>query len=810
MRRTIALLIGIAVLGWSHAASAGPRDWFGWTGEADTDYLNIDNWRWAGGSSPPSGVASLGRPTSLAMLLSQRHEIGQAVWITTNGYTTTVGRTANLDGLSPSYLAWNGGNGVYQTYNGIEIDSGMTFNIYNGASYTLGTSPTALSGFSANGLGTNPSVSAAWTGNHLRTSVHVFDGGTFRTSGVLGNITALTYYTANAGIFAEGYANVTVSGDYYIGGNNTARGAGGGHLTLKGYDARSQLSIGKNSGGSGTLRMYPALDQSPLAEAPWNTTYSPDITGSNPAQLRIILDASNNGGFFNTVYTDTLEIRNVRDPAAVYSSPVQFSVEVDGYTSQPGHVFPIIVANTLSDGPVDAAWPQRTGTSLGTPNVPWNTDFTVGSTTYRFLQSYNNQKGVFLAVQTPRESTWYGDGVNAAGDGTWSGTSTTWNAGGRVGPLVVGSLASFPAPGGQVTAHANGVTAMAGLRFEIASTYALGGGPITLGAATQAGNVVTVDDFATTTISAPVAGAAGFQKRGNGELVIAGAGTISGVITVAEGTMRIAHAAPLGSASVAVSGGILAVPVTATLGPVSVDSAGRIVMDAPETVTLTVGSLSVDRSGGGALVDLGVGRVQIAAGADAATIRENLLAGLGAGSNWSGTSGITSSAAAASAGARTVGYRVGSDGSALLAFAAPGDVNLDGVVNTLDLVAMTAAGKFGTNAAAVWTDGDFNYDGVVNSLDLVAIGGSGAWGIGNYLPLPATPIPVPEPAGLAFALAGFSTLAARAWRSIRVSRGRSGVPPAANACGGDPVQSPFGLSSSSPSSSSATPAAQSG
>jgi len=107
---------------------------------------------------------------------------------------------------------------------------------------------------------------------------------------------------------------------------------------------------------------------------------------------------------------------------------------------------------------------------------------------------------------------------------------------------------------------------------------------------------------------------------------------------------------------------------------------------------------------------------------------------------------------------------VAGDGSAVLGFAAPGDVNLDGQVNVLDLVAISAGGKFGNQLPAVWADGDFNYDGVVNVLDLVAISAAGVWGTGNYLPLPITKAAVPEPAtglGLIAALAGLAAAGGR-------------------------------------------------
>jgi hypothetical protein len=68
-----------------------------------------------------------------------------------------------------------------------------------------------------------------------------------------------------------------------------------------------------------------------------------------------------------------------------------------------------------------------------------------------------------------------------------------------------------------------------------------------------------------------------------------------------------------------------------------------------------------------------------------------------------------------------------------VAFAAPGDSNLDGVLDILDLSEILSAGKFNGGAAANWTEGDTNYDGVFDILDLSEILGGGLFNQGNYL-----------------------------------------------------------------------------
>ena len=77
------------------------------------------------------------------------------------------------------------------------------------------------------------------------------------------------------------------------------------------------------------------------------------------------------------------------------------------------------------------------------------------------------------------------------------------------------------------------------------------------------------------------------------------------------------------------------------------------------------------------------------------------------GSHWD-LPGLTSSTAASHAGT-SLGYAAISSGTEVK-YTWLGDANLDGVVNTADLSAMSPTGT-------TWAAGDFNYDGVVNADD---------------------------------------------------------------------------------------------
>ncbi|MFM1902912.1 MAG: hypothetical protein RLZZ440_812 [Planctomycetota bacterium] len=287
--------------------------------------------------------------------------------------------------------------------------------------------------------------------------------------------------------------------------------------------------------------------------------------------------------------------------------------------------------------------------------------------------------------------------------------------------------------------------------FDAANAYT---GPTTISAGTLrvananglAATSVTVDTGSTLAVDAGVT-----MKSPS---VIVDGGTLSAATLAVNGTTGIA--------ALAINAGSLAGAPATTVG-----AGGSLSLVQDARVTVAVGSLAVAETGGGGRVDLGAGGITVAAGGiTAADLRADIVAGRNGGA-WNGTTGITSSAAAASGGTRAVGYVVAGDGSAQVSFAASGDVNLNGQVDVFDLVSVNSAGKYGSGGAAVWSQGDFNYDGVTNVFDLVSINTAGAYGRGNYFPAAPTagslgsPAAVPEPGltglmGLAVAAAALA------------------------------------------------------
>jgi len=216
-------------------------------------------------------------------------------------------------------------------------------------------------------------------------------------------------------------------------------------------------------------------------------------------------------------------------------------------------------------------------------------------------------------------------------------------------------------------------------------------------------------------------GTAPLTKTGAGMLVVDQANTLTGSTTVQQGRLQLANGAALASSRlVPLAGG------TVTLSP---------------GLQTTVGGLALNAGG---IVDVGSGLVTVAAGLSAADMVAAIITGLGDGT-WNGTSGITSSVAAASGGDRTVGWLDNGDGSVSFAFAAAGDTNLDWQVDIIDGANFLAGGKFDTGAPASWNEGDFSYDGIVDILDAAGFLSTGLFDAGAYNSAPGAVAAVPEP-----------------------------------------------------------------
>lgn len=333
------------------------------------------------------------------------------------------------------------------------------------------------------------------------------------------------------------------------------------------------------------------------------------------------------------------------------------------------------------------------------------------------------QFGVAPAAGVPATLGWTGGDDLAGGDGTWSAESLGWR--GAVTdatlpmPLVPGSKAVFGGSGGTVTVSGI-VRAVAGIDVTSTGTTEFAGGTIEISGDSAGGRISVAGGGAAVVGSA--VNAAGLVKAGGGRLTLAAANGITGNVLVEAGELAVTSTAALGGQGVDLTG-------------------GRLILETGSRDSLDLPSLAIDLAAD-AGVGIGVGRLAIAAGGmSEADLRAALVAGRNGGS-WDGLVGISSADAGSG---RAVGYVVNGDGSTTVAYAAPGDTDLNGQVDVFDLVAMTTGGSYGSGAAAVWATGDFNYDGLSNVFDLVDVETGGAFNQGDYLPVTATVATVPEP-----------------------------------------------------------------
>ncbi|MBU6221992.1 MAG: hypothetical protein KGR24_04500 [Planctomycetes bacterium] len=321
---------------------------------------------------------------------------------------------------------------------------------------------------------------------------------------------------------------------------------------------------------------------------------------------------------------------------------------------------------------------------------------------------------------------------------------------------------------GTLTVGRGGIANYDTSRQTISSTISLGSsqywnvgpGGVTAAAINTgtAGYLLEIDGSGTARFTGTISGSGGIALTGK-RLELTGSNTFRGGTWVHGGTLSLGNASALASSRASVAaGGTLAVAAY---------------------LDTTVAGL--DLAGGG-LVDVGNGGMTVTAGMSATSLVAALVAGRNDGL-WNGTSGITSSAVATDVALgeeRAVGWLDKGDGSVFFAYAAPGDTNLDELVDSLDTANFLAGGKFDTLEPASWIDGDFNYDGFVDILDAASFASTGLFDTGYYNQPPlafgagigslAAPVAaVPEPTGLAAAgIAGIMALAA-----IRRSSGKA-------------------------------------
>ena len=402
----------------------------------------------------------------------------------------------------------------------------------------------------------------------------------------------------------------------------------------------------------------------------------------------------------------------------------------------------------LPEGVVGAATSVTIATWVKLDTLATNSrifDFGTGTTSYLFLTPRS-------ASGTPRFAITTGGGaaeqrIDAAAPlttGVWTHLAVT--IAGGVGTLYVNGAVAGTNASMTLTPASLGFTTNNWLGdSQFAADPALAGSLDEFRIATRALSAAEIQSLATRDV--PVSVAAGQtatdgQRSGNVTLVKQGAGTLvldkanthTGGTVAAAGTLAIRHVGALGPGGLRVQAGAT---VTFDVGTAAVPLAALVVEP-------------------GGRVDLGRGRLVVAAGGSTtAEVLALLRAGIGDG-NWAGT-GLTTRFAAPESGLG-LGTVTGGDGGTTVAFAAAGDVNLDGEVDILDISLLFGESPFNEAVSRGWSAGDFNYDGVYDVLDVGAMLAANLYDAGSYLAGPAAGTGDPAAASPSVLAAAFATL----------------------------------------------------
>ena len=489
------------------------------------------------------------------------------------------------------------------------------------------------------------------------------------------------------------------------------------------------------------------------------------------------------GGAGNTVFNGVISGTSTTNPSLL------FGIHVGGSAATPVGMTTLNGANTYNGPTTVSTGTLRLGNAQALGSTSAGTVVTTSTVTPALAGGVLDLNGQAIVGES---LTLNGSGGAVSLVNSNSGAAASWSTGiAASGDVSIGGAGGITLPGnvsgvasitkigaGRVTLSGNnaytGSTIVASGTLAAASATAipsasaasvaagatldLGGYASTLGALSGSGSVVSGGSLtvgagnASSAFNGVISGAGRLTKVGTGTMSLGGANTLTGSSTVQAGVLQLANASALSASQLVVVAG----------------GTGQV---APYTTTSVAG---LNLSAGNGLMDVTSGFLTIAGGMTATQLVAELIEGRGDGS-WTGTSGITSSTAAADLAAstpRAVGWLDNGDGSLSAAFAAPGDTNIDWQVDILDAGNFLTLGKYDTGLPASWLDGDFNYDGVVDIQDAAEFFGTGLYDTGNYnVPPGASGIAaVPEPstwALLASSLAAAAGLGTRPRRSRR-------------------------------------------
>ena len=771
---------------WETAHGLNPADANGWRGLNAADYTRLEeyvNELGADGTMVGSLGGTWASPATWSGTVPTLADSGVVIGtVTVAANTHAFARRLNVDGSLGIY------GGTIDVFDTATLDRGTLAVIGGTATFgqlLLGSpGQTATLSLSAGGrLESGPicsnggSATFAWNGGVLRTlaasTIEVATtlgtgGGTLDDGGF--NVVYSGRITGSGRLIKQGSGSVTLSGtNSYAGGTavtgtlrlTNSNAAGTGPISIAAAGGMVSLANGVTlSNNMSTDYIYEVLD---VPDANSTATYAGSLTRFGSRQIRLKTTGAN----------ATLNVTgSITAPSGFYLS--QGNVVVAGNGSVTGGGGAAVgrgdsVSLTLRDSATFSVGGFSLGGAKAMPNgmitVRDNATLSTGTSTLDLLNT--TSATAFSELNLDGGTTTVGGFLKTSTSVTQTsklnfngGTLRSGGSGGNANflPALIGLTAVVQAGGARMDSNGQMITIAQPLIHDPA--------------------LPTVDG--------------GLTKLGAGILTLSGANTFNGGTSIEAGTLEIAHASAVARSVVTVAaGGMLRIAngtamrapavildggtltgSAVTVSPVNgittlainagtifgspgltLGTGGRMSLSRDRRVMVSVGDLTVDLSPSGGRLDLGAGQVSIAAGGTTpAELRAAILAGRNDG-NWNGATGITSTAVTvAGVGQRTVGYVFNADGSSGVSFAAPGDTDLNGVVNVFDLITINSSGAYGTGAAADWSDGDVTYDGVTNVFDLVAINSAGIYGKGSYFP--AAPsvsggmAVVPEPASL--------------------------------------------------------------
>jgi len=625
-----------------------------------------------------------------------------------------------------------------------KVSDGAGFVVESGSMTLAGASPANPSAqinsvtgdVQTGGLADTP-VSLTMTNSTLNLSGWLSLG---HETGTAGSTTTLTRAAISAGDLRMGYAATANSGSHALTLNNSSVVVTGqalignigpsiGTLSVQGtsaFRAGTDMNVGNSDGTQGLVAAGGTTTITVLGRLRVGDLGAGTVAATGSTRLLLNqIQIGNGAAATGTMTLDTdasatltgyLAVGNAGTGSLSLSGRSRMDVQYDFNVADLGGAFGTATIADRAAASGAAVFVGKGFTSSGTLTVTGGT------------LSQTNPGGEFIVGRD-------GDGVmTISGSGRVLASATT---GVLLGAASSSAVATVNLNGGVLEAtrvrKGDGVTGVLNLN---SGTLRAGTGAVSdfvTGSTTVnvlAGGAVIDTNGQSVTIAATLAdggGGGGLTKRGSGTLTLSASNGITGTTTVQQGRLQLAAAQAL------------------TASPI-VPLAGGTAALSPFLVTSVVG-LSPNAGG---LTDLSNGALTVVSGLSTADLVTALLAGRNGGS-WDGTSGITSSVTAAQVATselRAVGWLDNGDGSVTAAYAAPGDTNLDWVVDILDVSNFVAAGKYGTIDPATWSEGDFNYDGVVDIQDVADFSATGLYGGASYN-LPPTSAgavaAVPEP-----------------------------------------------------------------